>query len=258
MNKIRFFNFFKEEDEYIIASIWNDITLCLEINYPITSDKFYSIHILDKLSSIIHLVGLKFKCFGLNESSERKSIVFFPLDFSEDEFIPDFIYLKIDAQNRFKTLQHKDFLGTILSLGLKRELIGDIIVKNNVAYSITNQKIYDILLSSLNKINTIPVKITSISKQEIPETEFKEFVKNIASLRLDSIVATLANVSRSLANELIEKGDVSLNFNVEKSKNKFIDVGTIITIRKVGKFRIDKLLGETKKDRLKLNFKQYI
>ena len=258
MNKMQFFNYFEKEDEYLLASIWNDIELCLKMDYPVVSEIFYSINIWKKLSEIVGLKGLKVRCYGLTEESEKRGVVIFPLDFDEDIFDLEYIYFKIDAQNRFKILQHKDFLGSILSLGLKRKLIGDIIVEKNIAYSVTTQNIYNILNASLQKINIVPVKLSIIEKEEIPAVKFKEFTKNITSLRIDSLVSTLANISRSNAVILIEKGDIFINYNVEKSKSKVVEIGTTITIRKVGKFRLENIIGETKKERLKVLFKQYI
>ncbi|WP_418964231.1 YlmH/Sll1252 family protein [Cetobacterium sp.] len=257
MNKNYFFNLFPKEDEFLIASIWEDILLCLDIDYPVYGGVFLPPHIWIKISEFCKTINLNALTFGLNEGSEKKLVIFTPKDFNPEDLEHTLTHFKIDCSNKFKTLQHKDFLGTIMSLGLKRETLGDILVKDNIGYCISTNEVFKIIEGNLNQINSIPAKISVISPKEIPEIQFKEFTDTIPSFRLDSIVASIANISRNIGVDLIECGDVLVNYNVEKSKNKQIEVGSIITIRKKGKFVLEKNLGENKKGKFKILIKQY-
>lgn len=145
-----------------------------------------------------------------------------------------------------------------MSLGLKRETLGDILVKNNIGYCVSTKEIFKIIESNLKQINSIPSKISEVSSNDIPNIQFNEFIDTISSFRLDSIVASIANISRSISIDLIDSGDVFINYNVEKNKSKQVEIGSIITIRKKGKFILDKNLGENKKGKFKILIKQYI
>lgn len=257
MNKNYFFNLFPKEDEYLIASIWEDLLLCLDIDYPVYGSIFLPPHIWIKVSEFLKTTNLKILTFGLTEISEKKLIIFVPKNFDYNNVESTVTHFKIDCSNKFKTLHHKDFLGTIMSLGLKRETLGDILVKDNIGYCVSTKEIFKIIETNLKQINSIPSKISEISSTDIPNIQFKEFIETVPSFRLDSIVASIANISRSISIDLIDSGDVFINYNVEKSKNKQIEIGTIITIRKKGKFILDKNLGENKKGKFKILIKQY-
>ncbi|WP_293720313.1 YlmH/Sll1252 family protein [uncultured Cetobacterium sp.] len=258
MNKNYFFNLFNGEDEFVIASVFEDISLCLDIDYPVYGRTFLPPQIASKLCEFCSSIGLQIKSFGLTENSEKKLIVFAPKEFDVNTLEPPITYFKIDANNKFKNLQHKDFLGSIMSLGLRRETLGDILVKDNIGYCVALTDIYNIIVSSLEGINTIPIKIKELSISEIPEPEFKEFTDTIPSFRLDSIIACIGNFSRNISVNLIESGDVLVNYSVEKSKSKNIEIGSVITIRKKGKFILEQNLGENKKGKFKILIKQYI
>lgn len=258
MNKKYFFNLFPNEDEFLIASIWEDISLCLEIDYPVYGTVFLPPQIWTKLYKVCSSINLDVHTFGLTPYSEKQLAIFTPKNFDSSLLEKVVTYFKIDATNKFKSLQHKDFLGTIMSLGLKRETLGDIIVKDNIGYCVALNNIFNIIKDNLNQISTIPIDIDTISTSEIPQLEFKEIIDTVSSFRLDSIIASIANASRNISTNLIESGDVFINYNAEKSKNKIVSIGSVITIRKIGKFILEKNLGENKKGKFKILIKQYI
>ena len=258
MNKNYFFNIFPNEDEFLIASLWEDLTLCLEIGFPIYTTSFISPQIWTKLSEISNQFNLQIFTLGLTPTSEKKIVAFAPKNFSETNLEFPVKYFKIVGTNKFKTLHHKDFLGSIMSLGLKRETLGDILVQDNIGYCIAFQDIYDIIKDNLHQINTIPIKITDVSCLEIPKPQFKDISNAVSSLRLDSVIAAIGNFSRNISTDLIESGDVSVNYSIEKNKSKITNIGSVITIKKIGKFILYKNLGETKKGKFKIIIKQYI
>lgn len=258
MNKKYFFNLFPNEDEFLIASIWEDLSLCLEIDYPVYGSIFLPPQIWTKLHDVCESINLDVLTLGLTPYSEKQLVIFTPKNFNFSHLEEVVTYFKIDASNKFKILYHKDFLGTIMGLGLKRETLGDIIVKDNIGYCIATNDIFSIIKINLEQINTIPIKISTISTSQVPQLEFKEITDTVSSFRLDSIIASIANSSRNISTNLIESGDVLVNYNTEKSKNKIVNIGSVITIRKKGKFILEKNLGENKKGKFKILIKQYI
>ncbi|MGL5277674.1 MAG: YlmH/Sll1252 family protein [Cetobacterium sp.] len=258
MNKKYFFNLFPNEDEFLIASIWEDLSLCLEIDYPVYGSIFLPPQIWTKLHDVCDSINLDVHTLGLTPYSEKQLVIFTPKNFDFSLLEEVVTYFKVDASNKFKILQHKDFLGTIMGLGLKRETLGDIIVKDNIGYCIATNDIFSIIKNNLGQINTIPIKISVINTSEVPQLEFKEITDTVSSFRLDSIIASIGNSSRNISTNLIESGDVLINYNTEKSKNKTVNIGSVITIRKKGKFILEKNLGENKKGKFKILIKQYI
>ena len=145
-----------------------------------------------------------------------------------------------------------------MSLGIKRELMGDLIVKDSICYGIIKEELLELLKEKIELVGKIPVKIQEIGELKIPDNEFKERVEILASLRLDVLVSEIIEKSRTEAIKYLEAGEVFLNYEVEKKNSKLISEGDTLTIRKKGKFIIEKILEETKKGKIKVSIKQYI
>lgn len=257
MTKQDFFNNFQGEDEFIVASLWEDIVLTQKIEYPIFTKYFITPPIWNKLFNIIHQFSLKIYSKSLTLDSEKKILCFSPNSFEEKDIIFPTIFFKINGSNKFKVLQHKDFLGSIMNLGVRREILGDIIVKDSIAFCITTEEFYPII-SELKMVNKIEITISEIDETQVPDLEFEENHTIVTSLRIDSIIASLINSSRNNAISLIEQGDILVNYSIVKNKSKNISIGDTITIRKKGKFIILKELGESKKGKLKILYKKFI
>lgn len=257
MDKKAFLQIFKDSDEYMISNLWNDIELAEEIEVPIFTKEFYPPNIWSFLEKN-NINGLKFICKGLNSYSEKKLIMIAPKDYDVSFMEFPLVYFKINGENKFRELLHKDFLGTIMSLGIKREIMGDLIVKNNICFGVIIDEKYGIINKEITKIGNVPVKIEEILQNEIPESEFKTENYLLSSLRIDSFVSAVTGLSRQKSVEEIEKGNVLLNYNLEKNKSTEIKEGDILTIKKYGKFKFCEIKGESKKNKIRINVKKFV
>ena len=257
MDKKAFLQIFKDSDEYIISNLWNDIELAEEIEVPIFTKEFYPPNIWSFLEKN-NINGLKFICKGLNSYSEKKLVMIAPKDYDVSFMEFPLVYFKINGENKFRELLHKDFLGTIMSLGIKREIMGDLIVKNNICFGVIIDEKYGIINKEITKIGNVPVKIEEILQNEIPESEFKIENHLLSSLRIDSFVSAVTGLSRQKSVEEIEKGNVLLNYNLEKNKSTEIKEGYILTIKKYGKFKFYEIKGESKKNKIRINVKKFV
>lgn len=255
MDRKKFQSAFYEIDEFLLGAICDDIELCEEIDYPVYSKYFYPPNFWNRLESLN--MGVKFAFSGINNNCEKRMIGIYPKDFDSDMLNFPVKYFKIVNESKFKELEHKHYLGSIMSLGLKREILGDLIVKDGICYGIINEELFIFLKENLKIIGKIPVEIEELVSDDIPETEFKELVESIASLRLDVITAALGNFSRTNAIEALESGDVILNYNTDKDKSKLVKEKDIISIRRKGKFLIDSVLGESKKGKIRVLIKKF-
>ena len=257
MDRKKFQNMFTEVDEFLIAAICDDIELCEEIEYPVYSKYFYPPQICKKLSEL-NLGNIEFILCGLNENCEKNMVAITPKSFPKDELKFPVKFFKITNKSKFKPLEHKHYLGTIMSLGVKRELIGDLIVEGNICYGIADDEIFNFLSTNLTEIAKNPVTFEESDKEEIPEFKFQEITDSVSSLRLDNIIAAAINNSRSKSLELIEAGEVSINYTVSKDKSLLLKEGDIISVKKKGKFIFDKLIGENKKGKYKVLIKKFV
>ena len=255
MERKKFQSLFYDIDEFLVGAICDDIELCKEIDYPVYSRYFYPPNFWSRLENLN--VGVKFSFLGINNNCEKRMIGIYPKDFDSAMLNFPIKYFKVISRSKFKELEHKHYLGSIMSLGLKREILGDLIVKEGICYGIINEELFIFLKENLKMIGKIPVEVDEITYEDIPETEFKELVESLTSLRLDVVTAALGNFSRNGAIEVLESGDVTLNYNIDKDKSRIVKEKDIISIRRKGKFLIDSVLGESKKGKIRILIKKF-
>ena len=252
--KEKFLELFSKEAEKEAQKLYNYFETAEKYEINICTEEFYTPNFWKELGEKIG--SIKIKTHGLSDISERRQILFIADENQSLEF--SYKILEIKNLSKFKEQEHKDYLGSILGLNIKRELLGDIMVLEDKAYIIVSDKISEYLVNNLNQIGKSPceVKITD-EISDIPTTEFKEIIIRVSSERLDSVVAELINISRTSVVSGIESGNIMLNYTVQKRKDKALNISDVITIRKHGKYIFAEDLGYTKKGKKKLLFKKY-
>ncbi len=157
------------------------------------------------------------------------------------------------------TLSHRDFLGALMNLGIKREKIGDIIIRNNEGYIFVVDKIADFIVENLTKIKHTNVRcsIEEISQIEVSyETKTLEVL--VPSLRIDAIIAKKCNMSRSKVLEFMREKKVFLSGRVMENGSYNVKEGDVITVRGYGKMIFVKISGETKKGKIYVTIEEFV
>lgn len=252
MNKKEFLEHFDVEDKNEIAKIYEKYQVT---DYGISSytDEFYSPNIWNKILNLQKKLQIQVETCGYFEESERR-IIFFKGEYLGE--IPIKLY-KIKNLSKFKELKHKDYLGSLMGLGIKREKIGDLIVKDEFCYFPTFEEIGKIIINELKTVGHNPVEIT-LSEEVRLEANLESFNITISSGRLDALVAAITKISREECIKLIERGEINVNYEVLKDKSFKLKEKDIISIKKYGKYRYEKVLGNTKKDKEKIEIKKFI
>lgn len=258
MDKKTFLDMFREYDKNYISSLYEDIELCRNIDVPICTKEFVTPDIYYKLKEEESRLGVTVLGSGAFEECERRILCFSTTP--EEAHFYEYQILKIVNKSKFKNLTHKDYLGSLMSLGIKRELFGDLVVSEAACYFPVSNTVADYIISNLSTVGSCPCEIQQVNLEEesIPNVNFEDKTVIVTSLRLDNVVSSICNISRSRALELIEGGMVLINYLSCNRKDKLVKVQDTITIRKYGKFKLRKELGETAKGRLKLSFGKYI
>lgn len=153
-------------------------------------------------------------------------------------------------------LTHRDFLGAIMSIGLERSVLGDISVAEDHAVVFCLGTSAE-LIDGLTKIGKVGVKPERGVTKEIPRAKFETFDRTVSSLRLDRLVGACANISGDRSAALIRSGQVSADFSVCLNVSGVIKENTVISIRGYGRFRLAKIVGETKKGKIHVIIEKY-
>lgn len=168
--------------------------------------------------------------------------------------------VRIMGNFKFEKLNHRDYLGALLSLGIRREKIGDINVFDDGAEVWLSNEISDYICYNLTKIKHTGIKCEKILYNEAREKiqNFKDMKANVPSMRLDCIISSLAKLSRSEAASIIKGGQVKVNYNVEDEFSRKINEGDLISIKGYGRYQIDSIINITKSQRLNILVKKFI
>ena len=151
-------------------------------------------------------------------------------------------------------LTHRDFLGTLMSLGIERDTVGDILVDNGRTVVFVKSELKDYIESQIFKVGGAGVKIVQPNLNSLPQGRgTEEMSLTVSSLRYDNIVAAVSGLSRDKTAKLILSGETTLNFAVTQNVSCTVKEGDTFTIRGKGKFKLDKILGVTKKGRHKIS-----
>ncbi len=196
---------------------------------------------------------------GGYRQAERKRIVVFPEYLFPDHIESSISILKISGNFTFQSLTHKDFLGALTGLGLKRERIGDILVLNDRAQVIVAVENKDDIILHLNRVHEVPVEVEEIDAEQliIPEQSSKDIKTTVASMRLDAVASAGFGDSRSKIARDIKNGRVKLNWKTEENPSSGVEIGDLISIRKRGRVEVVENRGKSNRGRIKLLLKRY-
>ncbi len=203
------------------------------------------------LNELLQIDSSQFCFWGGYEEAKRKMFCSLYVDFNISD-VP-ITALEFTYKNVYK-LSHRDFMGTILSLGLDRNTLGDILVDEGRTVVFVKNEVKDYITSQITKVGGVGVKIKEADLSNIPQSDnIAEKTLTVSSLRLDVLVSAFTGLSRDKSQKLISQGIVSVNYSVCDSTSVKIKENDTIVVRKYGKFIIKNIIGETKKGRLKLS-----
>ena len=206
--------------------------------------------------------------YGGFENAERLCAVFVPRFYEENtaedffEAYPEFdpITLLRLEKDRFTTLSHRDYLGALMGLGLRREVLGDIIVDESGCRLFCLSSVEAFIRENLKSAGRASIKVSKESKHDFVRTDemTKDLFYSVPSLRLDAIVCCAFSLSRSKASAFIERGSVFVDGVQILKADKKLSVGEKIVLRGKGKAVLLEQKGESKKGRQQIIIRRYL
>lgn len=197
---------------------------------------------------------------GGYEQAERKKLIICPEYIEADCSMAGVVLVRCQGKMDYVQANHRDYLGAILGLGIKREKLGDIYVVADGCYLLTSEGIGDYLLGHELRIKGVPLTLSMVetSLWQPPELSLKEIQITVASMRLDNVAAHGFGLSRTKTMEFIQSGKVQVN-HLEVIKGDYLcREGDIISFRGQGKLQVATVVGETKKGKLRVGLLKYI
>ncbi len=188
--------------------------------------------------------------WGGYEGAERQIVAFLPpfLDYE-----PEYPLVALEARGNFSfaTVTHRDFLGSLLALGIKREMVGDILVGASGCQLLVTPTIASCVLTNWQVVGRVGITVAPIPLSEIIPPTPQEVCHSatVASLRLDAVVAAAYSISRTQAAELIRAGRLKHNFLLETRCDKMVAAGDVLSLAGKGRAYLRQVGGQTKRGR---------
>lgn len=213
------------------------------------------------LSVLEYSRDFKYMIYGGNGECERHMIGFCPEydELKEEDFPIKAVEIKANAKFA-SSVSHRDFLGSVLGLGIERSKVGDIFVFESSAVVFAEGDIADYIAANLERVGRNAVKTRSVSANEVkmPQRTAEEKYTTVSSMRADLLIGTAFNLSRSKAQELIEAEKVFVNWTVVKNGSKPLKEGDLISARGFGRIKIAEIKGNTKKGKIGIVLLKYV
>ncbi|MGE5605773.1 MAG: RNA-binding protein [Bacteroidota bacterium] len=194
---------------------------------------------------------VRFNSFGGYAKAERRRMVIYPDYYIVETIQPALSFLEINVKSP-EPLSHRDYLGAILGLGLKREKLGDLLVAPDRCQLVIVPELVDFLRAHLQKVGNHQAELAEIDPEQLnpPEQREKVIRSTVASLRLDAIAGLGFGESRTKMVKEIRSERVKVNWKVVKNPDASLEPGAVISIRGRGRVIFKEITGTSKKGRI--------
>lgn len=203
---------------------------------------------------------LQVTLYGGMEDCERQKMGFSLEPLTEEDFPIRILKIRRKSKKFGQAdLSHRDYLGSLLGLGIDRSKIGDILVEEESAVCFVAEEIAPYICAVLEQVSKTAVIAEEVEGAEaIPkrQTEIKRVT--VASLRLDAVTGEVFHLSRGKVQALIGAEKAAVNWNTVTSTSHLLKEGDLVSLRGFGRFRVGEVGGKTRKDRIGLEIERYI
>lgn len=233
------------------------------LNWKETVENTYALKLTDFLDPreqeiVKKIIGsnqdVKLKLFGGTSTVERKRAIIFPDYYECEEEDFQIALYEVEYPSKFVAIGHSHVLGALMSLGLKRGKFGDILLDDNRIQFFVSKDVEDYISLQLETIGRAKVSLRKLPLQNAIQTSenWLQISITASSLRLDTMISALYNVSRQKSQIYIQQGVVKVNWKTVENPAFECGENDIISVRGYGRSKIIVLEGKTKKDKWKI------
>ena len=248
------------EDKVLLAKVWDKIQAGIRKNIP-ANTCFLSLRELDMTRYLFgSLEGLH--AFGGYEDAERQMLIYLP-EYLDESYLKAEDAPLVCLRATFyeaDSPSHRDFLGALMGAGIARETVGDICVGKSSCDFFVTEEIAPYVLQNFTGAGRTKLHLERICLDEVsvPEPEVKQIRDTLASLRLDSVISAGFRVGRSQAAQYVTSGRAAIDGLPCEKPDKAVEEGAKISVRGLGKIKLQSVNGQTKKGRISVVIDRYV
>ncbi len=248
------------EDKVLLAKVWDKILSGIRKNIP-ANTAFLTLRALDMTRFLFgNVAGLQ--SFGGYEGAERQMLIYLPEYLEADALYGEDSPVVCLRATFYEgdSPSHRDFLGALMGAGISRESVGDICVGTGSCDFFVTREIAPYLLQNFTSAGRIRLHLEEVplDQVQVSEPEVREVRDTLASLRLDSVISAGFRVGRSQAAQFVTSGRTAIDGLPCEKPDKPVEEGARISVRGLGKIRLKKVNGQTKKGRISVAIERYI
>lgn len=240
-------DFYSKEDKIILRNVLDKYNKYVNDGIS-TYSNFLNSRQLNIVTNYLNSKKIEYSVYPEYSFIEKKIIVF-------GDYLNYITYYKVKIDN---TITHSNILGTLFSLGLNDDMIGDIFVENDYFYLTSLSRMDNFLHQEFIRVKNKSIKLEKVDSIILEKEHFKSIEILVSSYRLDNIVSKITNNSRSIIDKMIIDKDITLNYHEIKSSSINLVKDDILSIRRYGKYKIGDNKGMTKKNKFILEVIKYI
>lgn len=252
-----------KEDKMLLAAAEDKYHQCGS-QYMVTSTGFLDLRQRALVEARLRELGkrsddVNWTFFGGYEEAERTIAMFLP-DYAILEESHPLTVIRAEAPSGGRKLTHRDYLGSLTGLGIRREMIGDILTRDTGADILILEEIRDFLLFNYGKAGRTSLRLESVPLSELQVPEQKTIMQKdtVASLRLDNVIASAFSLSRAKAAEAVRTGLVFVNSMQAEKTDLQVKEGDKLVLRGKGKAFLREVGQRTRKDRIFIVTERYL
>ncbi|MFE8698998.1 RNA-binding protein [Cytobacillus sp. FJAT-54145] len=197
---------------------------------------------------------VKVEMFGGMPGAERQRALIYPEYHQVDLEDYEICLFEVDYPSKFVTLEHPQVLGSLMSLGLKRGKFGDILLEQDRVQFFAAKEVSDYIMLQLDSIGRASISLREMPLSDVINVyiQWNETSTTVSSLRLDTVLSAIHNISRQKSQLYINQGLVKVNWTTIENNAFECGEGDILSARGFGRAKIISIEGRTKKDKLRI------
>ena len=245
-------------EEILLKKRISELRKRADFSYRTEFTDFLTLSEIETAKTVLN--GANFMFYGGCPDTERQMLCIAPEDV---DIVPEMFPIrgmKISPKSiKFASeFSHRDVLGSVLGLGLQRDVIGDIFIKEKEAYLFCAERIAVFLEEHLQEVRhtNVQCSVTDFSETEFSK-EYQELSRTVSAIRIDTVAAAAFGISRSSAASAVAGGKVYINGREIVSPSAPVKEQDVISFRGLGKARLKEIGGLTKKGRISVTLERY-
>lgn len=248
------------EDRVLLAKLWDKINAGIRKGIP-ANTCFLSPRQLE-MARFLFGAADGLHAFGGYEDAERKMLIYLPEYLDTDYFYTEDapVCCLRATYHAADCLSHRDFLGSLMGVGIGRETIGDICVSAGQCDFFVAHDIAPYILQNLLSAGRTRLQLSQLPLDQLQLSlpECKQIKDTLASLRLDCVISSGFGINRSLAAQYICAGKAAIDGLHCEKPDKLVSLGNKLSVRGLGKIRLAQINGQTKKGRISVVIDRYV